>query len=273
MSNIANRKIIKVKDGSFTKTDDILAVEEPIEISLSMLKADPPIVNKNISITMRTPGNDADLATGFLYTEGIIFQNHQIDSVVLGLNTANVMLNNTEPIDLSKIERHFYTSSSCGVCGKSSIDSIKTVCKIVSESKPLLVSKEILHHLPKKLQAKQEIFDQTGGLHAAALFDYSGNLLYLREDVGRHNAVDKLIGAAFIENKLPLNQHLLLLSGRASFELIQKASMAGIQFVLAVGAPSSLAVELAEEFGITLIGFLNAHRFNIYCGSERVVGS
>jgi len=272
MSNIAHKNIIKVKEGNFMAMEDILAVEEPLEISLSMFKANPPIINKNISITMRTPGNDDDLATGFLYTEGIIHQAHQIEGVTLGENTANVMLNDTEPIDLSKIERHFYTSSSCGVCGKSSIDSIKTVCKIDNSKKPLQVKKDILHLLPKKLQHKQEVFQSTGGLHAAALFDINGDMLYLREDVGRHNAVDKLIGAAFVANQLPLNQHLLLLSGRASFELIQKASMAGIQVVLAVGAPSSLAVELAEEFGITLIGFLNEHRFNIYAGAERIIG-
>ena len=170
-----------------------------------------------------------------------------------------------------KIERHFYTSSSCGVCGKSSIDSIRTVCKLDLDSYDLKVAKSILHQLPDLLRSTQSVFEKTGGIHAAAFFNSNGELHALREDVGRHNALDKLIGASFINNELPIRDKILLLSGRASFELIQKAAMAGVQMVLAVGAPSSLAVELAKEFDITLVGFLNANRFNIYTRNDRIL--
>ncbi len=268
--SVAHKNIIEVRDNIFLETNDLLAVEEPLEISLSVFTSYPPLINKNISITMRTPGADIDLAMGFLFTEGIIVSPNQVDGVEKKENKVNVILNKSEPLDLSKIERHFYTSSSCGVCGKASIDAITTVCRLQNQKVEFKVNNDLIKSFPSMLRKKQAVFESTGGLHAAALFDLSGNIIDLREDVGRHNALDKLIGASFQENKLPLNEHLLLLSGRTSFELIQKASMAGIQFVMAVGAPSSLAMELAKKFDITLIGFLKENRFNIYHGAHRI---
>jgi FdhD protein len=262
------QNIIKSRQGELKIVNDTLAVEEPLEISISS----PSIIRKNISITMRTPGNDEDLAVGFLFTEGIISQPGQIEHCVLEENKIVVQLNNKLPLDLSKIERHFYTSSSCGVCGKASIDSIRTVCNFPASEENWAVNASMLHHLPQKLQEVQNVFKDTGGIHAAALFDLNGTLLSNKEDVGRHNALDKLIGHSLMHIDLPLDKHLLLLSGRASFELIQKAAMAGIQFIMAVGAPSSLAVELAKEFNITLVGFLNNERFNIYSERQRING-
>jgi len=270
-SSIFRKEIVKINETGRDHVIDTLAVEEPLEISISVLKASPPVFNKNISITMRTPGHDADLAVGFLFTEGLIASSQQVENVIVSENKVNVFLNNSETLDLSQLERHFYTSSSCGVCGKASIDAIKTVCQLDLSPTPLHVDMELIKTFPQALHKKQEIFDRTGGLHAAVLFDTAGQLLELREDVGRHNALDKLIGASFKKNQLPLSNRLLLLSGRASFELIQKASMAGIQFVMAVGAPSSLAVKLAMEFNMTLVGFLSKNRYNIYCGAERIL--
>lgn len=270
--SIKHRSIHKIVGDKIEKLTDVLAIEEPLEISISVLKAHPPIINKNISITMRTPGDDVDLALGFLFTEGIISSAKQVEDVHAMGNKVNVFLNTSKIIDLSKIARHSYTSSSCGVCGKASIDAIKTECKLSPKPFDLKINTHLIKGFPQKLREKQAVFDSTGGIHAAVLFDEDGEILALREDVGRHNALDKLIGASFTENRLPLNKQLLLLSGRASFELIQKASMAGIQCIMAVGAPSSLAVELAEEFGMTLIGFLNQKRYNIYCGENRITG-
>lgn len=181
-----------------------------------------------------------------------------------------VQLVPSSQVDLGRLERHFYTSSSCGVCGKSSIDAIRTVCSLPAPGKPFSISSTVVYGLPGLLRRHQDIFESTGGLHASALFSADGELLLVREDVGRHNALDKLVGAALKQDKLPLGEHCLLLSGRASFELIQKAAMAGIQLVAAVGAPSSLAVSTAGEFDMTLIGFLRDERFNIYTGAERV---
>lgn len=259
---------------SASEVNDTLATEEPLEIRL-MYGSGSNRIEKNISITMRTPGNDRELAIGFLFTEGII---HSISEVVGAEhlpgsdgNAIRVELSETANPDTSKLERHFYTTSSCGVCGKASIDAVKTVCNIkTSDTKTLFLS-ELIYRLPDILRKQQEVFESTGGLHASALFDNEGNLLLTREDVGRHNALDKLIGAALEKDMLPLDKYLLLLSGRASFELIQKAAMAGIKFVTAVGAPSSLAVEMAKESDMTLIGFLRGERFNIYSGAERVI--
>lgn len=267
-SPIKQQSIIKSIGGELVSKEDFLAVEEPVEISIST----PKIISKNISITMRTPGNDNDLALGFLFTEGIIRDPKQIDGYREEENKIVIQLNELIPLDLSKIERHFYTSSSCGVCGKASIDSVRTECKIETSNPTWSIKASVIHPLPQKLREVQSVFESTGGIHAAALFNLKGELMHLREDVGRHNALDKLIGVAFMDQLLPLEEHLLLLSGRASFELIQKAAMAGIKFIMAVGAPSSLAVELAEDFGITLIGFLNKERFNIYSNYQRIVG-
>ena len=268
--SIVSKKIIKVLGDDFVEHMDDIAVEEPLQISISILEPESPITNKNISITMRTPGHDQDLAIGFLFTEGIIQASDQIKGITLGENSINVQLNNSENIDLGKLERHFYTSSSCGVCGKASIDAIKTICRLPPSLADFQVDKNLIKSFPGILKQEQNIFNNTGGIHAAALFNVNGELITIREDVGRHNALDKIIGHLVTQNLLPLDQHLLFLSGRASFELIQKAAMAGIHFIMAVGAPSSLAVEMALEHDITLIGFLNETRYNIYTGPKRI---
>ena len=268
--SIVSKKIIKVLGDDFVEHMDDIAVEEPLQISISILEPESPITNKNISITMRTPGHDQDLAIGFLFTEGIIQASDQIKEITLGENSINVQLNNSENIDLGKLERHFYTSSSCGVCGKASIDAIKTICRLPPSLADFQVDKNLIKSFPGILKQEQNIFNNTGGIHAAALFNLNSELITIREDVGRHNALDKIIGHLVTQDLLPLDQHLLFLSGRASFELIQKAAMAGIHFIMAVGAPSSLAVEMALEHDITLIGFLNETRYNIYTGPKRI---
>jgi FdhD protein len=271
--------IVKVDEQDHSTTLDALAIEEPLEIRLAFGAKHNRTV-KNISVTMRTPGNDAELATGFLFTEGIISRRDDLASVnhcfiACAENKENVIqveLNETFTPQLQNTDRNFYTTSSCGVCGKGSIAAIKTVSSFHPDKDDYCtISQELLLQLPGRLRQHQTVFDATGGLHACALFSLNGELLLLREDVGRHNALDKLIGAAFENEWLPLNKTVLLLSGRASFELIQKAAMAGIGIIAAVGAPSSLAVELALEFGITLVGFLRQQRFNIYTHERRVL--
>ena len=225
---------------------------------------------------MRTPGNDAALATGFLFTEGIIKNNSAIKSTGILLsdeNKMNVVLHVGEFPFLQQSERNFYTTSSCGVCGKASIDAIKTVSTFNEVQTNVSVAETVLTLLPQQLQQQQIIFKSTGGLHAAALFQSNGEFIMLQEDVGRHNALDKIVGAALQQDLLPLSNCILLLSGRASFELIQKATMAGIKIIAAIGAPSSLAVELAAEAGITLVGFLKETSFNIYTHKERIIMS
>ena len=223
---------------------------------------------------MCTPGHDEELATGFLFTEGIIKSSDDIISCVstaaAGNNSVTTVLKPGITFDPKKMERHFYSSSSCGVCGKSSIDAVKYNFSGDPVHDTMSIPAFLLIQLPELLRKQQEVFEHTGGLHASALFDPNGHLLLSREDVGRHNALDKLIGASLIAGNIPLHEHLLLLSGRASFELIQKAAMAGIKIVCAVGAPSSLAVELAKELDITLVGFLRDGRFNIYSGEQRI---
>ena len=271
--------IIKVTDEENIKTSDALATEEPLEIRLEYGPADERKV-QNVSVTMRTPGDDAELALGFLFTEGIIKNSTDIVSadhcfIACADNKENVIqLSLREDVipNLRNTERNFYTTSSCGVCGKASINSIRTVSAFEhNKSDENQISAEMLYLLPAILQKRQEVFADTGGLHASALFDADGELVLVREDVGRHNALDKLIGAALNEQMLPLGKHVLLLSGRASFELVQKAAMAGINIIAAVGAPSSLAVQLAEEFNITLVGFLRGKRFNIYTQPQRIL--
>jgi FdhD protein len=265
----------KVDGDSSAPVQDLLAVEEPLEIRLGQ---------KPISITMRTPGHDFELAAGFLFTEGILGDATQIRDIrwshlangnaggnprQLG-NSVTVELNPGVEVDLDRLERHFYTSSSCGVCGKASIEAIQMQgCPVLPRNAPL-VPATVIHHLPGTLRSEQAVFERTGGLHAAALFDPQGKLQLLREDVGRHNAVDKLIGAEMLAGRTPLNGGLLLVSGRASFELVQKTLMAGIPILAAVGAPSSLAVETAQRFHLTLLGFVRDGRFNIYSGASRI---
>jgi len=254
---------------------DALAIEEPLEIRLGFYENGKP-QHKAISITMRTPGNDFELAAGFLFTEGIVSDKNQISSIKhcgkpgQPQNTVRVDLQNGVAVNLKKIERNFYTTSSCGVCGKSSIEALETGAKRIEQNNFPQISPETIHRLPEKLRGSQKVFDQTGGLHAAALFDASGNLIASREDVGRHNAVDKLVGARVLAGEIPLPDKILFLSGRASFELVQKALMAQIPVIAAVGAPSSLAVEAAKEFGVTLLGFVRENRFNVYTGLERI---
>jgi FdhD protein len=265
-----------------TVSTDSLAIEEPLEIRLGFADGK----HKAISITMRTPGDDAELAAGFLFTEGIVTSPDQIKQIrhcgpparnasvneraaATVSNTIRVDLHDAQDVDLKRLERHFYTSSSCGVCGKTSIEALKAGAKAVESG--LTISSDVINSLPNMLRMSQAVFDQTGGLHASALFTADGTLDIVREDVGRHNALDKVIGAKFLARETPLADRILLVSGRASFELVQKALMAGIPILAAVGAPSSLAVELAAEFGMTLIGFVRDGRFNIYCGEERVV--
>lgn len=266
--------IKKVNALNISEADDMLAAEEPLEIRLEY-GPDDARIQKSISVTMRTPGNDFELASGFLYTEGIIHKGSDIAGIKhcngMNENVVRVMLSYTVQPDISKLERNFYTTSSCGVCGKSSIEAVRTTCSIPQSEDSLQIPSAIIYQLPDILRKHQEVFESTGGLHASALFDMSGTLLLTREDVGRHNALDKLIGAALVADMLPLDGHILLLSGRASFELIQKAIMAGIKIVAAVGAPSSLAAQMAEENGMTLIGFLRGERFNIYSGTQRVL--
>jgi FdhD protein len=254
---------------------DTLAVEEPLEIRLAFTENET-FQHKAVSITMRTPGNDFELAAGFLFTEGVISSRNELSGIKYcgnsghPTNTVRVDLEPQTKVALKKLERNFYTTSSCGVCGKSSIDALATGARTIAAADFPRVSAEIIHRLPEKLRPAQDIFDETGGLHAAALFDAKGNLIDLREDVGRHNAVDKLIGAQFLAGNLPLANKILFLSGRASFELVQKAVMAQIPVIAAVGAPSSLAVSAAENFNVTLLGFVRDHRFNIYTQPDRI---
>lgn len=269
-------KQVKIKRISQTESEiieDSVAIEEPLEIQLQYGKVNQTM-NTPVSVTMRTPGNDQELALGFLFTEGILKNISQVESVAQNNSDLNKVLIKLKPDihpELKKLERNFYTSSSCGVCGKSSIEAVS----IVSERLPndtILIKAEIIKQLAHSIRNEQAVFRSTGGIHASALFDLKGNFLFLREDVGRHNALDKLIGYGLINELLPLSEHLLVLSGRASFELLQKAAIAGIKIVVAIGAPSSLAVQLAHDFNITLIGFVKAERFNIYSGEQRIEG-
>jgi FdhD protein len=261
-------------------TDDVVATEEPLEIRLGYSRRDGSRAEENVSITMRTPGHDEDLAVGFLFTEGIIHSQADVQGVVPrgqpaddGLvNVVRVELAPGVKVDFKRLERHFYTTSSCGVCGKASIGAVAVQGQYDASAMEFRVSADVLGTLPAALKAGQAVFEQTGGLHASGLFDATGHIVAVREDVGRHNALDKLIGRALLDGRLPLSDHGIVVSGRASFELMQKAKMAGCPLVAAVGAPSSLAVDLANEFGMTLVGFLKPGRFNVYSRPDRVLG-
>ncbi|MEO6523201.1 MAG: formate dehydrogenase accessory sulfurtransferase FdhD [Mucilaginibacter sp.] len=271
--------IIKVKSALSVATHDVLAIEEPLEIRLEHGPVDERKV-QNISVTMRTPGNDAELALGFLFTEGIITNVKAIANIdhcfiACAENKENVIQVSLHPDSvpcLKNTERNFYTTSSCGVCGKGSINAIRTVGQFNdNQLDDSFIYSDILYSLPDILRKHQDVFTDTGGLHASALFSNTGEMLLVREDVGRHNALDKLIGAAINKGMVPLSNSVLMLSGRASFELVQKAAMAGINIIAAVGAPSTLAVQLAQEFNITLVGFLRDERFNIYTAPHRIL--
>ena len=264
-SNIITVPIRKVEAGANIVSEgltvqDLVAVEEPLQIRLG---------DRDFAITMRTPGQDRELAAGFLFTEGVVHSASQIAGIATDDRGA-VTVRLIETVDVDFAARNFYVSSSCGVCGKASIDNLKAAhCASPPRGLPQIQAR-LISELPDKLRQAQPVFGHTGGLHAAGLFDTSGQLIAVCEDVGRHNAVDKLVGSMFLEGKLPLHGNLLLLSGRISFELVQKALMAGIPIVAAVGAPSSLAVETALHFGMTLIGFVRGQRYNVYSGADRL---
>jgi FdhD protein len=270
--------IRKVNGEKQLETQDSVAVEEPLEIQLSAAQPQAAAA-KSISITMRTPSHDAELALGFLFTEGIIQSIDQVAAVKhvgqvdsdTGLqNTIRVEVRPDVSIDLNRLQRHFYTTSSCGVCGKASLDALRFIGAKSLQQFHTSFRRDIIVAMPDKLLEQQYLFSRTGGLHAAAVFDSRGEIVALREDVGRHNAVDKIVGWLLTEKKLPASGLGLLVSGRASFELVQKALSAGIPLLAAVGAPSSLAVQTAREFGMTLIGFLRNGQFNLYSGNERI---
>jgi FdhD protein len=262
--------VIAIDDGERTRRNDRLATEEPMEIRVE----EPGREQRSIAVTMRTPGHDFELATGFLFTEGLITSVDDVRDVRYCTVPADQQQFNVVSVTLTRelpsvgAERNFYATSSCGVCGKASLDMIETHASKVADGPT--VTTDVVLGLPDTLRAAQKVFETTGGLHGAALFSQSGELLALREDVGRHNAVDKIIGERFLASDVPLSERVLLVSGRASFEIVQKAAMAGIPVICAVSAPSSLAVDAARRFGITLIGFLRGNRFNIYTSPERI---
>ncbi|MEV6593757.1 formate dehydrogenase accessory sulfurtransferase FdhD [Streptomyces acidicola] len=274
------RKVIRIRDGVVSARPDTLVAEEPLEIRLN---------GKPLAITMRTPGDDFALAAGFLVSEGVLGAADELQNIVYcagatvdGSNTYNIVDVKTAPgvvIPDITLERNVYTTSSCGLCGKASLDAVRTTARWPiddthdahgGEAPPVRLDPALLAQLPDRLRAAQRVFDRTGGLHAAALFSEDGELLDVREDVGRHNAVDKLVGRALQSGALPLSRAVLLVSGRASFELAQKAVMAGIPVLAAVSAPSSLAVDLALESGLTLVGFLRGASMNVYAGEHRI---
>lgn len=277
-TDTASIRILRIDGDGATPAEDTLAVEEPLEIRLGF----GPLARRarqTVALTMRTPGSDHELAAGFLYTEGIIEGRDQILELVSSgprpgpqspHNVVRVELRPGVEPDLGRLQRHFYTTSSCGVCGKTSLEALEVAADRPALADDIQVASRVLFHLPETLREAQALFGRTGGLHASALFTLEGRLLSVREDVGRHNALDKLIGVQLLDDALPLSERILLLSGRASFELLQKAFMAGSPLVAAVGAPSSLAVALAERFGITLVGWLRGGRFSIYSHPERI---
>jgi len=272
MGRVTTRyRVLRLADGVGEARPDTLAAEEPLEIRLN---------GRPLTVTMRTPGDDFDLAAGFLVSEGVIARAGDVTAIrycagatVDGANTYNVVdvrLAETVVVPEGSLERNFYTTSSCGVCGKASLDAVRTVSRWAVDGDQVQLSAATLSTLPDTLRAAQRIFDRTGGLHGAALFDATGELWCVREDVGRHNAVDKVIGWALRQDRLPLTGLTLMVSGRASFELVQKAVMAGIPALAAVSAPSSLAVDLAREMGLTLVGFLRGTTMNVYAGDDRI---
>ncbi len=264
-----------VESNQARSRSDSLATEEPLEIRLVAGSE-----RRTVAVTMRTPGNDFDLAAGFLYSEGVINSRQDIrrmthctDPGVPSENRSNIVnveLSQNNLPELATLERHFFTTSACGVCGKTSLEALRLrgLCPIPPG---LQVPAEVLCSLPEKLRSTQRVFSSTGGLHAAAAFDAKGALKAAREDVGRHNALDKLIGWALLAGELPLNHCIVMVSGRSSFEILQKCLAAGVPIACAVSAPSSLAVQIASEFGITLVGFLRGERFNVYSGFERII--
>ncbi|MEQ9667499.1 formate dehydrogenase accessory sulfurtransferase FdhD [Coleofasciculus sp. G2-EDA-02] len=272
MGSKTKTRVWVIDNGNVRSRQDQVATEEPLEIRLTSPQ-------QTVAVTMRTPGADFELAAGFLYAEGIVRDRKDIQQISYCVdpdvdgeqryNIVNVKLRPGLSVNLQPLERHFFTTSACGVCGKASLEALHLRgCPVIT--KGLEVSPDVIYNLPEQLHTAQRIFSSTGGLHAAALFDNQGKLLSVREDVGRHNALDKLMGSAFLSDQLPLTNQIVLVSGRSSFEIVQKCLTAGVPIICAVSAPSSLAVALAREFGITLVGFLRGKRFNIYTGKERI---
>jgi FdhD protein len=266
-----------VEGGNARLKSDVLATEEPMEIRLVTAGE-----AKTVAVTMRTPGKDFELAAGFLYGESIVSSPEEIRRISYCVdpevdaeqqyNIVNVeVAGASEDYDLPSLERHFYTTSACGVCGKASLEQLDLRgCPVIPPGPE--VSAEAIYALPDRLREAQGLFDATGGLHAAALFDAEGELVALREDVGRHNATDKLVGWALLQGRLPLSHNIVMVSGRSSFEILQKTLTAGVPVVCAISAPSSLAVDVARVFGMTLVGFLRGERFNVYAGFDRIRG-
>jgi len=273
-NNLKPIEIVKLNGiDTFTKNNDLLAVEEPLQISVEFGEQNAR-QNTNIAITMRTPGADELLCLGFLFTEGIIENYEEVVSIKvdpLDENIITIELSTKCKFDVEKLSRHLFTSSSCGVCGKTSIENLQSTIIYKPMKNQPKVELKTLYSLPQKLRAAQNLFEQTGGIHGAGLFTVNGNLLQVQEDVGRHNAVDKLLGWALKNNHIPLQDKLILVSGRSSFELVQKTLMAGCFFMAAVGAPSSLAAQLANNYNMTLVGFLKGQKGNVYCGEGRLV--
>ena len=272
-------KTIKYKQNKLTKTDDLISIEEPLEM-IVRYKENNKWIDTSISITMRTPGNDDNLVVGLLFNEGIINDFSEVSKVELVgekvgqynlQNKIRVTLNNTKNLDIKHLRRNFLTNSSCGVCGKTSIDSIEVICKKkLNPTKPIIKA-SVVTKVPNILRQEQSEFSKTGGIHASALFDSLGNPLVLKEDVGRHNALDKVIGHSLKNSIFDNDNQFIACSGRLSFELVQKTLMANISLLMGVGAPTSLAVDLAKRFDMTLIGFVKTDSFNIYCGESRIL--
>jgi FdhD protein len=272
-------QIIKYKENQSKTKEDLVSIEEPLEMIIRYKKNNDWIDN-SISITMRTPKNDEDLIIGLLFCEGIINKTSEIEKIeLLGHKTGKfklqnkirVTLNNGENFDIKRLRRNFLTNSSCGVCGKASLDSLEIICKTkINKDNPKIKSSLIVR-IPNLLKQKQSEFSKTGGIHASALFDQDGKMLVIKEDVGRHNALDKVIGYSFKNSIFDTKNQFIACSGRLSFELVQKTFMANIGFLMGVGPPTSLAIDLAKRFDITLIGFITSSGFNVYCGEDRVL--
>ena len=272
-------KVLKFNSKKFEQIDDLVSIEEPLEISLKFNQNDNWIT-QNLSITMRTPGNDKDLVRGFLFNEQIVENIKDIDSIesygdkVGQYNIQNKILatlNNSQNVNISKIKRDFLTNSSCGVCGKSSLDALEIIKKDKTNSSEPQISKEVILQSPKILKENQSEFSKTGGIHASGLFNNNGKLISLREDVGRHNALDKLVGNVLINDQLDPKTQFITCSGRLNFELVQKVLMTNIGIMIGVGAPTSLAIDLANKFDMTLIGFVKRESFNIYTNNKKVI--
>ena len=270
-------KVWKIRNEVATEETDVIAAEEPMEIRVETGEKEDRTTT-SLSVTMRTPGNDFELAAGFLLTEAIVFRKRDIvrieyctdPGIAQEYNIVSAVLRPDVAFHADVLSRHFYMTSSCGVCGKTSLEAVRVAARHPIPPGGPKVDRETISSMPERLRQDQALFSETGGLHAAGLFDAHGKLLSLREDVGRHNAVDKVIGEAFLADRVPLSDRILAVCGRASFEIMQKAAVAGIPIVVAVGAPSSLAVSLADEFGMTLVGFARGGRFNVYTGRERI---